>query len=336
MAYNKGMENIEIQEKNEEIVRLSKVTKIYSSFSDQLKKKLNPNGKYKEVVAVDNVDLVVEKGEIFGLLGANGSGKTTIIKMICGLIQPTEGEVFVFNKNVKMESYSIHKELGAIVEAPTLMKDLTGLENLEYFAKLQGGIDKRRILDILELVGLKERQNSKFSTYSLGMQQRLGIAQAIMHNPKLLVLDEPINGLDPDGIIQIRDLLTTINKEYGTTIVISSHILTEMQALCSKVAIMSKGKIVAIKSSQEVQEEGGDVTIACILCDDAIKGQNVINDFDQEIETRVLDNKLYVRFKGDKLSQINKQLIINDINILQVTVKKRTLEELYKELTKNE
>lgn len=325
-----------LNNQKEEVIRLNGVTKIYTSSFNQFKKKLSPSVNVNEITAVDNVNLVVEKGDIFGLLGANGSGKTTIIKMICSLIHPTKGEVFVFGKNSKTCAQEIHKELGAIVEAPTMIKDMTGLENLEYFAKLQGGIDSRRIQDIIELVGLKDRQNSKFSTYSLGMQQRLGIAQAIMHNPKLLVLDEPINGLDPDGIIQIRDLLLEINKEYGTTILISSHILSEMQALCSKVAIMSKGKILSVKTIEEVQDQTDNTIIACIVCDNAILGQEKIVAMDDSIETRVLGQKLYVRFKGDKLPSINKELILNGINIESVTVKKRTLEELYKELTRDE
>lgn len=313
------------------VVKLDNVKKVYISSSDALRKKLNKQPK-REIVAVDNVSLEIYEGEIFGLLGANGAGKTTIIKMLCGLIKPNQGKITIFGNDIEKNTEKALENIGAIVEAPTLYQDMTGMQNLKYFAELQGGISKDRIDKIVEIVGLKDRINSKFSTYSLGMQQRLGIAQAIMHNPKLLILDEPINGLDPDGIIQIRDLLKSLVKEYNTTIIISSHILSEMQQTCTRVAFMKKGQVVTIKELSEL-EMNEDEVIACFTVSDIEKAESLIKQEYQDIPLKLKDGKLYIKTSQEGFSQVNKLLILNDIAIYNIAMKKKSLEDMYKEMS---
>lgn len=316
---------------SEVVISMKDVTKTYLSSFNKFKRDVFKQ-EVKSVKALDDISLEVNKGEIFGLLGANGSGKTTIIKLLCGLIGKDSGTITVLGSDVsKTRDYL--KEVGAIVEAPSMFKDLTGRENLRLLASLSGGLDEQRIEDILNLVGLKNRADTKFGTYSLGMQQRLGIAQAIMTNPKLLILDEPINGLDPDGIMQMRDLFKQLNRSYGTTILISSHILSEMQELCDRVAFIVNGKIVAVKDLKVI-DAAPQKTIAKIECDNPQKGYELISAIAEKegIEVKLVNNVVYVRCDNETIALINKTLIKGNVNIYSVNVKKRTLEDLYKEL----
>ena len=312
------------------IVEVNNLSKYYVSPIDKIKRDYFKK-EVKQVKALDDVSLEVKEGEIFGLLGANGSGKTTLIKLLCGLILKDKGEIKIFGNNIEKDRTYL-KDVGAIVEAPTMFKNLTGRENLRYFASLSGKLPEQRIDDILNLVGLSDRADTKFATYSLGMQQRLGIAQAIMANPKLLILDEPINGLDPEGIAQMRALFQKLSKTYGTTIIISSHILSEMQELCDRVAILVSGKIVAIKDLNEIvsttQKE-----IAKIMCDKPQEAFDIISTL-EDVEVKLVNDAVYVRCINEKIALINKSLIKKDINVYSVTIKKRTLEDIYKELAK--
>ncbi len=313
---------------NNIVISMQNVTKSYITPFEKIKRDYLKQ-QAKAVKALDDVSLEVKEGEIFGLLGANGSGKTTIIKLLCGLIQKDNGQITVLGSNVEKDR-SYLKDVGAIVEAPTMFKNMTGRENLRYFADLTGSLPEERINDILNLVGLKDRADSLFQTYSLGMQQRLGIAQAIMTNPKLLILDEPINGLDPDGIIQMRELFKKLNEKYGTTILISSHILSEMQELCDRVAILVSGKIVAVKSLKEIDNAQQKI-IARIECDNPQKAFELIQKL-EDIEVKLVNNYVYIRCENEKIALVNKTLVQNEINIFGVTIKKRTLEDIYKEL----
>ena len=315
---------------NTDIVSVEHLTKCYVSPLNKIKRDLLKK-EVKQVKALDDVSLSVKEGEIFGLLGANGSGKTTLIKLLCGLISKDTGKISIFGKNIENDR-SYLKEVGAIVEAPSMFKNMTGRENLRYFASLSGGLPEQRIDDILTLVGLKDRADTKFATYSLGMQQRLGIAQAIMSNPKLLILDEPINGLDPDGIMQMRDLFKKLCKTYGTTIIISSHILSEMQELCDRVAILVTGRLVAVKELHEIVSST-QKEIAKIMINKPQEAFDVISTI-EDVEVKLVDGVIYVRCVNEKIAEINKALVTKDIAIYSVTIKKRTLEDIYKELAK--
>lgn len=290
-------------------------------------------GKGDGITALDDVSLTVNKGEIFGLLGPNGAGKSTLIKVITGLVVPDKGSVSLGGINLGEDKSGFMSQVGAQIETPVFFNKRSGWWNLCYLADLQGGLPEQRLKDIVELVGLTERINSRVGTYSMGMRQRLGLAQAIMHKPSLLILDEPINGLDPDGIAQIRDLILRLRNEYGTTVLFSSHILGEMQALCDRVAFIAKGKVVAVKTREEVEKGMGDAAVLCVVCDEPNRAAALIDE-KFGYRTKVKGTALYVEVKGGNAADINKTLIENGISVVSFSVKTRTLEEMYKELTR--
>ncbi|WP_420872696.1 ABC transporter ATP-binding protein [Paenibacillus ehimensis] len=201
---------------------------------------------------VNRLDLEVRSGEIFGLLGPNGAGKTTTIRMIVGLIGMSGGEVLIDGISVKRQFEDAMKRVGAIVENPEMYKYLSGYHNLLHFARMHEGVTKARIDEVAELVGLKERIRDKVRTYSLGMRQRLGVAQALLHRPKVLILDEPTNGLDPAGIRELRDYLRRLARTEGLAIIVSSHLLSEMELMCDRVAIIRQGELIAVRPVREL------------------------------------------------------------------------------------
>ncbi len=285
------------------------------------------------VVALDNVSLDVKKGEIFGILGPNGAGKSTLIKVVTGLVIPDSGDVTLNGLDFRRDKEKYMQSVGAQIETPVFFNKQSGWWNLKYLADLQGGLPDGRIKDIVEVVGLSGRINSRVGTYSMGMRQRLGIAQAIMHKPEFLVLDEPINGLDPDGIVQVRELIRQLRDDYGTTILFSSHILGEMQTLCDKVAFLSGGRLVAVKSREEIERGLGDAAILAVVCDEPNRAAALVSE-KFGYRTKVQGTTLYVEVKGGNTADINRLLIENGISVVSFNVKKRTLEEMYKELTR--
>ncbi len=194
--------------------------------------------------AINSIDMKIEKGKIYGLFGKNGAGKTTTMSMLLNLAKPTEGEIFFFGKHYKQNPKEIYSKLGSIIETPRFYENLSAFDNLKVFAKIRGNYNKEDIITALEIVSLSDAKNKKFKNFSLGMKQRLGIAAAIMHNPEILILDEPINGLDPMGIKEIRNLLKELSEVYGTTILISSHILSEIESIADVICIMDNGLII--------------------------------------------------------------------------------------------
>ena len=201
---------------------------------------------YGSIRAVDDLSFTVERGSIYGFLGQNGAGKSTTIRMLLTLVAPTSGKIEVFGKDLVSDRKAILRQIGAIIEKPDLYKYLTGAENLSLFARMSGiRLKQHQITDHLERVGLSDRAKSRVKTYSQGMKQRLGLAVALVHNPQLLILDEPTNGLDPQGIADVRHLLLRLSREERKTIVISSHLLSEMEVLADSMLILDKGKKVA-------------------------------------------------------------------------------------------
>ena len=196
---------------------------------------------------VDSLDLDIPGGQIFGFLGPNGAGKTTTIRMMTGLISLTGGDIRVNGASIRTHFKQAVSQIGAIVENPEMYKFLSGYQNLMQYARMVKGVDKRRIQEVIGLVGLEGRIRDKVKTYSLGMRQRLGVAQALLHRPKLLILDEPTNGLDPQGIRELRDYLRRLCREEGTTVFVSSHLLSEMELMCDSVAIIQNGRLVDVQ-----------------------------------------------------------------------------------------
>lgn len=207
---------------------------------------------YKNGRGITDINLDIHKGNIFGFLGPNGAGKSTTIKMIVGLSKITEGNIYVGGCSVKEDFKGAMRNIGCIVENPDMYNYMSGLDNLKIFARIYKGVDEARIYEVVKIVDLEGAIKDKVKTYSLGMKQRLGIAQALLHSPKLLILDEPTNGLDPAGIKQMRELLRKLSYDTGLTVFVSSHILGEMQQMCDRVGIIHKGKIITIKSVAEL------------------------------------------------------------------------------------
>jgi ABC-type multidrug transport system ATPase subunit len=203
----------------------------------------NLSKQFKEINAVDDLSFTVEQGDVYGFLGQNGAGKSTTIRMLLTLIKPSAGEISIFNKILSTHRSDILKQVGAVIEKPDLYKYLSAYDNLAIFAKMSGiKADKKLLMEQLKMVGLEERATSKVKTFSQGMKQRLGIAVALVHNPQLIILDEPTNGLDPQGIADMRNLILQLSREMGKTIVVSSHLLSEIELVANRMLIIHKGK----------------------------------------------------------------------------------------------
>src|SRR5215469_16523254 len=224
---------------------------------------------YGNRLAVDNLNLEVRRGEIFGFLGPNGAGKTTTIRMALGLIAPTSGSVEILGQDVFEHRSRVLPRVGALVETPALYTYLSGRNNLKAVASVLGGVPKVRLDAVLDLVGLGIRQKDRVRTYSLGMKQRLGVAIALLQDPDLLILDEPANGLDPAGIVEMRDLMHRLSAE-GKTVLISSHMLPEVQQICTRVAIVNLGKLVTEATIEELTSRHGEFIVTLDRAEQAL------------------------------------------------------------------
>jgi len=232
---------------------------------------------------VNDLSFDIPAGEVFGFLGPNGAGKTTTIRMIVGLISMTKGEVTVKGVSVSKQFEQAMSHIGAIVENPEMYKFLTGYQNLVHFGRRHPGVTKARIDEVVRLLGLQNRIHEKVKRYSLGMRQRLGVAQAILHKPSVLILDEPTNGLDPAGIRELRDYLRKLTQEEGLSVIVSSHLLSEMELMCDRVAIIQGGKLIDVRSLQEAKDsvqskiiiEAGDAGAAYSLLTGAFDSKDV-------------------------------------------------------------
>ena len=220
----------------------------------------NVKKKISGKMIIQDVSFEVKAGEIFGFLGPNGSGKTTTIRMLVDLIKPTEGEIKICGHNVQRDPEEALQHIGCIVENPEVYSYMTGWENLEHFARMQRGIGQDRIQEVVAVVGLDQRIHDKVKTYSLGMRQRLGIAQALLGRPRLLILDEPTNGLDPKGIKELREFVRMLANQ-GMSLFISSHLLSEIQLMCDRVAIISNGRVLAVDTVDELVKQAGTYVV---------------------------------------------------------------------------
>jgi ABC-2 type transport system ATP-binding protein len=289
---------------------------------------------FKDRNVVSNVNMNIKKGEIYGFLGPNGAGKTTIMKLITNLVKPTEGEIEIFGEKLTNTSYEVLKRMGTIIEYPVFYDKVTGRDNLELHCEYMGYHNKEAIDKALDLVDLKDIENKAVKDYSLGMKQRLGIARAILTKPELLILDEPINGLDPIGIKDMRNLLRMLNKEYGMTILISSHILSEIEQIADTIAVINNGRLVEEVSMEEIRGEKSEYIE--IVTKDCSKAAFVLENNLNITNIRVEENTL-IRIYDLRLSQneISKVLILNDVNIEAINKKNNSLEDHFLKLLKD-
>ena len=269
---------------------------------------------------IDNLNLEVEEGEIYGFLGPNGSGKTTTIKMILRLINSDSGEIKVNGYDTKKQFEKAMECIGAIVENPDLYKYMSGIDNLRLHARIRN-IDEKRIKEVLELVELKGREKDKVGKYSLGMKQRLGLALTLLHKPKVLILDEPTNGLDPAGIKKLRDILKEISHKEGVAVFVSSHILSEMQLMCDRVAVLDNGKIVKVEKISDTNEEKEEVVE--IKVRNIEKAVKILKE-EFNLDVKIENNKINITVRTEKLPEVIKKLAIADTEIQLVIPKEHT------------
>ncbi len=278
---------------------------------------------------IDNISLKVNSGEIFGFLGPNGSGKTTTIKMILRLIDSDEGEIKVNGFDNRKQFEQAMECIGAIVENPDMYKYMSGIDNLKLHARIRN-IDEKRINEVLEMVGLKDRAKDKVGKYSLGMKQRLGLALTLLHNPKVLILDEPTNGLDPAGIKQLRDILKKISHEENVAVFVSSHILTEMQQMCDRVAVLDNGKIVKIEQITNSEEE--KIETIELRIKDKTKAIKILKE-KFEVDAKEEKDSLLVTIQTEKVPEVVRKLAIEDVGIKAVIPREHNLEEIFFDAT---
>lgn len=290
---------------------------------------------YGEQTAVSKVNLHVKKGRVYGLLGRNGAGKTTIMKMILGLASITSGEVDVFGKNIKGREKRVYPRIGAIIETPGFYPNLTGTENLEIFAKLRGTAAPHAVKNALEIVGLPYKDKKLFSKYSLGMKQRLGIANAILHDPELLILDEPTNGLDPIGIAEVRDFIKELSAAQGKTILISSHILSEISLLADDIGIIDNGVLLEESSMRELEKKNRKYIL--LQVSDIPKTTLILERQFHLTDYSVQDDHT-LRLYGASLDmgEVNKVLVMQDITVVSSLLCNDTLEDYFKKITGGE
>ncbi len=287
---------------------------------------------FKKKKAVDSLNLEVLKGDVFGFLGPNGAGKSTTIRMLFGLIFPDCGDIEIFGKSLKNNRRNALKDVGGIVEKSDFYLYLTGYKNLELLSSLSGKVDKKRIFEVLEIVGLKERAHDKVKTYSHGMKQRLGIAQALVSNPKLIILDEPTNGLDPQGMKEIRDLIKELSSSQNITVFISSHLLNEIEQIATRMAIINQGKLITQGYVKDLLNS--EETKFFFKIDDKEKATNILTEKYSITDITILEDGLECKLKNDIIPYVNKSFVESDIKVYAITPK-RTLEEYFLSVTEN-
>ena len=295
----------------------------------------NLTKQYGSQKSVADLNIHVKRGRIYGLLGRNGAGKTTTMKMLLGLTKPTSGEVKIWGKSLQGNEKKLLPRIGSLIESPGFYPNLTGTENLRIFATLRGVPNNHAIKDALDLVGLPYKDKKLFSQYSLGMKQRLAIALAVMHDPELLILDEPINGLDPIGIAEVRNFIKNLSVERGKTILISSHILSEISLLADDIGIIDHGVLLEESSMEELEKKNrkyiqlqvSDIPKASLI----LERQFHVTDYavQDEHNLRLYDTAL-------DMAAINKALVVQDVAVISSQICNDTLEDYFKQITGGE
>lgn len=279
-------------------------------------------------------------GEVFGFLGPNGAGKTTTIKIIVGLLSLDEGEIEVGGYDIKKNFEKALGQIGGIVENPEMYKFLTGKENLQQYARMRNGVTNQRIDEVVELVGLSNRINEKIGKYSLGMRQRLGVAQAILHHPGVLILDEPTNGLDPAGIKELRDILKELAHKENICVIVSSHLMSEMELMCDRVGIISNGKMLGVYTIEEMINANSNGIIEFMFeVGDPEKAAVVLEGYKLSVNDNVVTVTLSEQSEHnakETVAQLIKKLVDADINVYRASPKEnKKLEDVFIEMTQS-
>lgn len=286
---------------------------------------------FGSLLAVDKLSFEVKEGEVFGFLGQNGSGKSTTIRMLLSLIHPTQGNIEIFGKSIKKHRATIHEQIGAIIERPDLYPYLSAKEHLQLFIKARKQkVPKIAIQHTLEKVGLAQRANDKVQTFSLGMKQRLGIAIALVHNPSLIILDEPTNGLDPQGIADIRYLIQNLAQEEGKTVFVSSHLLSEIEQVSNQILILHKGKKIAEGKTKDLLDPQNSIVQIKSLNEMACKQAIINSDFKSQIINRT--GGIYLKLPIEKIPTLNQFLVQKEIAVVGIETK-NSLEDYFLQVT---
>ncbi len=289
-----------------------------------------------------DINLETYAGEVFGFLGPNGAGKTTTIKMIVGLLSTDEGTIEVAGHNVRKNFERAMRHIGGIVENPEMYAALTGMQNLQQYARMRQGVTQQRIQEVVELVGLSNRIQDKVKKYSLGMRQRLGVAQAILHHPKVLILDEPTNGLDPAGIKDLRDILKNLAHQENISVMVSSHLMSEMEMMCDRVGIIVQGKVIGVQTVEEMIDSAmGGKQCFVFQVNDPQKAQQVLSQrYNLEIqylEENRLEVSLPEEASQERVADIIQTMVQEGIRLYSVSpVERKSLEDVFLELTEKE
>lgn len=287
---------------------------------------------FRDIKAVENLSFTVEEGQVYGFLGQNGAGKSTTIRMLLTLIQPTSGSIDIFGMDLQRHRKEILSQVGAIIERPDLYKYLTALENLRIFATMSGiKISGKKLMDQLAMVGLEQRAHSKVKTYSQGMKQRLGIATALVHDPKLIILDEPTNGLDPQGIADIRNLILMLSREKNKTLLISSHLLSEIELIADSMLIIDKGKKLVEGRVNDLFDPAETVVELKTTNDAAAFEKLGGSDFREFVQERRNDCVL-LKLHRNRIPEMLKELIRMEVNVISLH-SKHSLEDYFLSLT---
>ena len=283
----------------------------------------------KNETTLSNIHLEVERSSIYGFLGPNGSGKTTTLSLLLGLLKNQNGSIKIFGEDLRSNRLGILRRIGALIESPSIYGHLTAKENLEVYRKVYGA-PKSRVAEVLKIVGLEDTGKKTAKKFSLGMKQRLAIALALLPNPELLILDEPSNGLDPAGIIELRELIKMLNREYGMTILISSHILSEVEKMVSHVGIIYKGKLLfqgSLRELHQFQKKGSKLAIKTSDNDFAL---HLLYDYDPQKEGETI----FIPFEdAQQVSLVQKILFQNNLDVYLLQPKESDLEQLFIDLT---
>lgn len=289
----------------------------------------NLSKRFRRVFAVDGLDLTVERGEVFGFLGPNGAGKSTTLRMMVGLIRPTRGKINIFGRDVWREHCSALRKVGAMIESPAFYKYLSGRDNLRILYNTGGSCTSKEIDEALDTVGLLGRANDKVKAYSQGMRQRLGIALAIIGNPELILLDEPTNGLDPQGMKEVRDLILSLSRDRNLTVFLSSHLLHEVEQICTRIAVVNKGRVVESGNVSDLLRQSETYDVHAHPTETALES---VKSLDWASISAASDGILNVKLDGGTPAELNKYLVEKGIAVSALIPRKPSLEELYMRL----